>query len=370
MKKYLILIPLSLSIILIIYLTISYNIFFNNFKSAFNNNNFNYANSLLITSNNFNPFKTYCLSTDLKSYFEEVLSETNTKLKNKTISKNEYKNIIIEISSYDFVDIDTETLLDEIDYEDPYYLGKKQFDAKQYIDAYNTFMSVHPSNKNYSNSIIFINKCQSFIKNNVFSEADSLCANNYYTKAIALINSYNYILDDDDINKKIASINTEKEKYLSIQNKSYATSNSNITEELSPENINSKSITSNTNYLLNVNINEQKLYVYKKTINSWLLCKTIICSTGIVGEETPLGVYSIQNKGEWFFSEKYQQGGKYWIQFWDNYLFHSVPFDETQKNILDYTLGKPSSHGCIRLSVEDSKWLYDNIPINSKVIIK
>ena len=41
MKKYLILIPLSLSIILIIYLTISYNIFFNNFKSAFNNNNFN-----------------------------------------------------------------------------------------------------------------------------------------------------------------------------------------------------------------------------------------------------------------------------------------------------------------------------------------
>ena len=141
-------------------------------------------------------------------------------------------------------------------------------------------------------------------------------------------------------------------------------------QELSPENINSKSITSNTNYLLNVNINEQKLYVYKKTLNSWLLYKTIICSTGIVGEETPLGVYSIQNKGEWFFSEKYQQGGKYWIQFWNNYLFHSVPFDETQKNILDYTLGKPSSHGCIRLSVEDSKWLYDNIPINSKVIIK
>ena len=66
MKKYLILIPLSLSIILIIYLTISYNIFFNNFKSAFNNNNFNYANSLLITSNNFNPFKSTMVSTYFK----------------------------------------------------------------------------------------------------------------------------------------------------------------------------------------------------------------------------------------------------------------------------------------------------------------
>ena len=52
-----------------------------------------------------------------------------------------------------------------------------------------------------------------------------------------------------------------------------------------------------------------------------------------------------------------------------DYLFHSVPFDETQTVILDDTLGTPASHGCIRLKVEDAKWLYDNIANDTKIII-
>ena len=52
-----------------------------------------------------------------------------------------------------------------------------------------------------------------------------------------------------------------------------------------------------------------------------------------------------------------------------NILFHSVPFDETQTVILDDTLGTPASHGCIRLKVEDAKWLYDNIANDTKIII-
>ena len=83
-----------------------------------------------------------------------------------------------------------------------------------------------------------------------------------------------------------------------------------------------------------------------------------------------LDIFSIKEKGEWFFSKKYNQGGKYWVQFLGNYLFHSTPFDKDKKTIVDYTLGTPASHGCIRLSVDDSKWLYDNIPKNTKVIIK
>ena len=44
--------------------------------------------------------------------------------------------------------------------------------------------------------------------------------------------------------------------------------------------------------------------------------------------------------------------------------------DETETNIVDYTLGKPASHGCIRLRESDSKWIYDNVPKDSKVIIQ
>jgi lipoprotein-anchoring transpeptidase ErfK/SrfK len=33
-------------------------------------------------------------------------------------------------------------------------------------------------------------------------------------------------------------------------------------------------------------------------------------------------------------------------------------------------MNKPSSHGCIRLSIDDAKWIFTNIPRESKVIIK
>jgi lipoprotein-anchoring transpeptidase ErfK/SrfK len=32
-------------------------------------------------------------------------------------------------------------------------------------------------------------------------------------------------------------------------------------------------------------------------------------------------------------------------------------------------LGQPASHGCIRLKVEDAKWVYDNIPEKTEVFI-
>ena len=57
------------------------------------------------------------------------------------------------------------------------------------------------------------------------------------------------------------------------------------------------------------------------------------------------------------------------MQFLGDYLFHSYPYDETQTKVLDYTLGEPSSHGCIRLDTDDAKWIYDNIGLKTKVIL-
>ena len=33
-------------------------------------------------------------------------------------------------------------------------------------------------------------------------------------------------------------------------------------------------------------------------------------------------------------------------------------------------LGRRASHGCIRLTVEDAKWIYDNCPAGTTVIIQ
>lgn len=119
-----------------------------------------------------------------------------------------------------------------------------------------------------------------------------------------------------------------------------------------------------------MDINNQKTYIYSGKKDNWSLVKTCPCSTGIPGEETPTGSFTTQEKGDWFFSDKYNQGGKYWTQIVGDILFHSVPFGRDKTTVLDYTLNEPASHGCIRLSIADSKWIYNNIPKGSKVIIK
>ena len=54
-------------------------------------------------------------------------------------------------------------------------------------------------------------------------------------------------------------------------------------------------------------------------------------------------------------------------------LFHSTPFLKENPSTLDDEeydkLGTPVSHGCIRMSVADCKWLYDNTPLGTPVSI-
>jgi len=120
---------------------------------------------------------------------------------------------------------------------------------------------------------------------------------------------------------------------------------------------------------IDVSIADQEV----KILQGDKVIKRMTASTGMEGHETPLGTFQIQNRGLWFYNEKYKQGAKYWVSFkdWGLYLFHSVAMDKDQKVIPEEAakLGKPASHGCIRLSVEDAKWIYDNIPEKTKVVI-
>ncbi len=121
-------------------------------------------------------------------------------------------------------------------------------------------------------------------------------------------------------------------------------------------------------YRIDVSVAEQKVRIYENDaiVKEWTV------STGKDGS-TPLGRFTIQNRGEWFFSEKYQQGAMWWVSFkdWGVYLFHSVPMDRN-RNVLEEEaakLGTPASHGCIRLEVDNAKWIYDNIPAGTPVYI-
>lgn len=54
-------------------------------------------------------------------------------------------------------------------------------------------------------------------------------------------------------------------------------------------------------------------------------------------------------------------------------LFHSVPYIETSPDTLEWEeynkLGESASLGCVRLSVEDAKWIYDNCKPGTKVVV-
>lgn len=101
------------------------------------------------------------------------------------------------------------------------------------------------------------------------------------------------------------------------------------------------------------------------------ILREMVCSGGTTDEPTITGTYYIQNRGLWFYSERFKEGATYWVRIKDQYLFHGIPRDKDW-NIIEEErekLGKLASHGCIRFSEEDAKWFYENVPDGTMVII-
>ncbi len=101
------------------------------------------------------------------------------------------------------------------------------------------------------------------------------------------------------------------------------------------------------------------------------LVRSILASGGRPGDETPLGTFRIQNRGHHFWSAKYGEGAYYWVRIFGNYLFHSIPVDIEGNVIREEArlLGCPASHGCLRMSMRDAKWFYENVPDGTLVVI-
>ena len=96
--------------------------------------------------------------------------------------------------------------------------------------------------------------------------------------------------------------------------------------------------------------------------------RTMICSTGV---STPQeGIFNISDKYEWGYlvGNVY---GQYATRITGPILFHSVPYTNQDKSSLEYweydKLGQPVSKGCVRLTVEDAKWIFDNCEPGTRV---
>lgn len=371
------------SIILLVAISIGYgysyykyNKFINAFKTNFNACKFSEANNILLTEQNFNVFKLIFMNKDISLYFNNEINDLSEKIKNKSISSENALMKIKEIYRYNIIPYNElhniSASIDLIkDSNQNYTDGLDSFNTENYEKAISYFEKVSPLDLDYPKSLEYLNDSKDKIKKNLLSYCDNLISNNYYTEALSKISENNDILGNDiDIKEKIFEIKSKQKDYLDANSAIAEASSRALTSNISPSNINTLNIESATSYLINVNLENQKTYIYSGKPDSWKLIKTCPCSTGISNEETPVGSFSTKEKGDWFFSDKYEQGGKYWTQITGDILFHSVPFARDKTTVLDYTLNKPSSHGCIRLSIEDAKWIYTNVPKGSKVIIK
>ena len=120
-----------------------------------------------------------------------------------------------------------------------------------------------------------------------------------------------------------------------------------------------------------VSLRQQRVYL----IDHGRVLYRMYASTGSHHEKTPVGIYHVQpERGLSFYNAHSGEGARYWVS-WKNhgeFLFHSVPTDAHGNYVISEAekLGKTAaSHGCIRLSVPDARWLYQNIRQGTRVVI-
>lgn len=124
-------------------------------------------------------------------------------------------------------------------------------------------------------------------------------------------------------------------------------------------------------YYIKINRSQNCITVYTMDENGayTVPCRAMICSTGLYNA-TPKGIYHTSDKYLWreLHGKVY---GQYATRIHRGILFHSVPYYKKAKNTLctdKYNkLGQQASMGCVRLTVEDAKWIMENCPSGTTV---
>ena len=121
---------------------------------------------------------------------------------------------------------------------------------------------------------------------------------------------------------------------------------------------------------IEVSISKQRMYVWQGDT----LLYTWVCSTGKSGSGTAAGRFQVQSKipeawgGQWSLRMPYWLG-IYWAGTLENGI-HALPILSNGQKLWDGYLGQRVSYGCIILSTEAAKTIYDWAEIGTPVIIR
>lgn len=182
---------------------------------------------------------------------------------------------------------------------------------------------------------------------------------------------FNEIEDESLVSASTEPIENQLEEQENISNeteeKEIKSDNANSEKETKENKENDEEYkvkrTGKAKYYVSVNNKENVVTIYGKDSEGkyTIPVKALICSTG---KATPKsGVYKISDKYRW---RELKGGvyGQYCSRIVGHILFHSVPYLKSSPDKLEYEeydkLGTSASAGCVRLTVEDSMWIYNN----------
>lgn len=246
-----------------------------------------------------------------------------------------------------------------------------------------TFIDTKPvliaNNKNYSP---VKDEALSFIKINIENGEPTIAINEDNLKSyISLLNKKTYVAAIPDVYFDTGELSSkgstgkkinEDEAYTQLEtaylSKNETKINLAMVEVPSTKKIINRGFTPGLyeGKYIEVDLSNQQLFQMEGS----QLIATRRVSTGKWSMPTPVGTYSINNKNPRAYSSKYDLYMPYWMAFiGSKYGLHELPEWANGKKEGQDHLGKPVSHGCIRMGVGDAQQVYDWVDIGTPVVI-
>lgn len=130
-------------------------------------------------------------------------------------------------------------------------------------------------------------------------------------------------------------------------------------------------------YYIEVDVNNQLIKVYglDEAGEHTKLEKVFTASTGTKNYPSEVGTYTLTGrKARWAEFPNWGGGkARWWVRINADIAFHSILYSSNNLNDVNMSsvkrLGSRASHGCIRLTVADAKWIYDNVGAGTQVRI-
>lgn len=133
--------------------------------------------------------------------------------------------------------------------------------------------------------------------------------------------------------------------------------------------VNNRGTSSSTSYLIWIDTEAKYTYVFTGSARNWTLQRAMHSTVGKPSTPTIKGTFTVGAKGSYFTVD----ANPAWIcknytQFLGDYLIHSIVYDR-YGNIVDGRLGMELSLGCVRVSMDNATYIYNNVPRGSTVYV-